>query len=163
LGVATCDFDQDGRIDIFVANDAMPNQLWMNQGKGKFRDEALIRGAALSFMGMPRAGMGVAVADLNNDSWFDIYVTHLVGEGNGLFMNKGGQFTDTNFPKGPNAASLPHTGFGMAIEDFDNDGEADVYIANGKVKIGGSILDAQDRYAEPNTLLRGTGGGQFEE
>jgi hypothetical protein len=163
LGVATCDFDHDGRIDIFVANDAMPNQLWMNQGNGKFRDEALIRGAALSFFGTPRAGMGAAVVDLNNDSWFDIYVTHLVGEGNGLFLNKGGQFTDTNSPKGPNAASLPHTGFGLAFEDFDNDGEPDLYIANGKVRIGASILDAKDPYAEANTLLRGVGHGEFQE
>jgi hypothetical protein len=163
LGVATCDFDQDGRIDIFVANDAMPNQLWVNQGNGTFRDEALLRGAALNSTGMPRAGMGVAVEDLNNDGWFDIFVTHLVGEGNGLFINQHGRFTDTTTPKGPNAPSLPYTGFGVAFEDFDNDGELDLYIANGRVKLGATNPDPTDPYAEPNTLLRGTAPGEFKE
>ncbi len=162
LGVATCDFDQDGRIDIFVANDAMPNQLWMNQGNGTFRDEALLRGAALSFSGMPRAGMGVAVEDLNNDGWFDIFVTHLAGEGNGLFLNQRGRFTDANSPKAPNAPSVPFTGFGLAFEDFDNDGELDLYVANGRVKLGASNLDPRDPYAEPASLLRGLAPGEFE-
>jgi hypothetical protein len=131
LGVATCDFNHDGLIDIFIANDAMANQLWMNQGHGTFKDEALIRGVAFNSVGTARAGMGVAVVDLNHDSWFDLFVTHLVGEGNGLFMNNKGFFTDTTPPAGPNAKSYPFTGFGVGFVDFDNDGLPDLFVANG--------------------------------
>jgi hypothetical protein len=163
LGVVCADFNRDGRIDIFVANDGMPNQLWINQGNGRFVDEAMIRGCAVSAFGMPRAGMGVAAVDILQHGWLDLFVTHLVGEGNGLFVNTNGYFTDTIILKGPNSASLPYTGFGVGFADFDNDGNLDLYVANGRVKLGARDLDSNDPYAEPNSLLRGTGRGQFEE
>jgi hypothetical protein len=163
LGVVCADFNRDGRIDIFVANDGMPNQLWINQGNGKFVDEAMIRGCAVSAFGMPRAGMGVAAVDIWQHGWLDLFVTHLVGEGNGLFVNTNGYFTDTIILKGPNSPSLPYTGFGVGFADFDNDGNLDLYVANGRVKLGARDLDSNDPYAEPNNLLRGVGRGQFEE
>lgn len=163
LGVACADFNGDGRLDIFVANDAMPNQLWINQGNGTFVDEAMIRGCAVNAYGVARAGMGVAAADIDQDGWLDLYVTHLVSEGNGVFMNRKGYFTDTQHPKGPAAVSVPDTGFGVGFADFDHDGHLDVYIANGRVKYGQRQFDPNDPYAEPNTLLRGVGNGQFEE
>jgi hypothetical protein len=163
LGVACADFDHDGRIDIFVANDAMPNQLWINKGNGKFVDEALIRGCGLNAVGMTRAGMGVAVVDMRRSGWLDLFVTHLVGEGNGWFLNSNGYFTDTVKPKGPAAPSLTLTGFGIGFADFDRDGLLDLYVANGRVKYGVRDLDPQNPYAEPNTLLRGLGDGDFEE
>ena len=163
LGVACADFDHDGRIDIFVANDGMPNQLWINKGDGKFADEALIRGCALNAVGMPRAGMGVAAVDLRGSGWLDLFVTHLVGEGNGWFVNTDGYFTDTVSPRGPSASSALLTGFGAGFADFDHDGILDLYVANGRVKYGAKDLDPNDPYAEANTLLRGMGGGKFEE
>ena len=163
LGVATGDFDHDGRIDLFVANDAMANQLWLNQGGGKFVDDALLRGCGLNAVGVPRAGMGVAAVDLLQRGWLDLFVTHLMGEGHGLFLNRSGQFTDTISPDGPMAATSPFTGFGLAFADFDNDGETDLYLAHGRVRLGAGRNADPDPYAEPNSLRRGRGQGRFEE
>ena len=162
LGVATGDFNQDGWPDIFVANDAMPNQLWINQGNGKFVDEAMIRGCAVNAMGMSEAGMGTAAVDIFQRGWLDLFVTHLVGEGNRLFVNSNGFFTDTVTATGPGAQSDPYTGFGVGFCDFDNDGILDLYIANGRVKLGRHDLDPRDPYAEPSLLYRGLGGGRFQ-
>lgn len=162
LGVACADFNHDGRLDIYVANDGVPNQLWINQGNGRFTEEALIRGCAVNAVGMPRAGMGIAAVDLRQRGSLDIFITHLVGEGNGLFVNAHGQFADVVSPKGPGASSRPFTGFGVGFADFDNDGHLDLYVANGRVKLGVKDLDAKDPYAEPSVLLRGLGQGEFE-
>jgi len=85
-----------------------------------------------------------------------------VAEGNRLWVNTNGYFIDTVTPKGPGASSLPFTGFGVGFADFDNDGNLDLYVANGKVKLGQQEYDLRDPYAEPNQLLRGLGGGAFE-
>ncbi len=162
FGVATGDFNHDGRIDLYVANDATPNQLWLNQGNGRFVDDALLRGCALNALGVPRAGMGVVAVDLLQRGWLDLFVTHLVGEGNGLFLNRDGNFLDSVTPDGPMAGSVPFTGFGLAFADFDNDGELDLYVANGKVKLGISPGDSKDPYAESSSLRRGLGGGRFQ-
>ncbi len=162
FGIATADFDHDGRVDFFVANDATPNQLWLNQGNGHFIDDAPLRGCALNSMGVPRAGMGVVAVDLLQRGWMDLFVTHLTGEGNGLFLNQKNAFLDSVTPDGPMAGSLSFTGFGTAIADFDNDGEQDAYVANGRVRLGSHTWSPQDPYAEPNTLQRGRGAGRFE-
>jgi hypothetical protein len=72
LGVVCTDFNRDGRPDIYVANDAMPNQLWINQGNGRFTDEGMIRGCAVNSLGMAEAGMGVVATDINEDGWLDL-------------------------------------------------------------------------------------------
>ena len=163
FGIATGDFDGDGRVDLYVANDAMPNQLWLNQGNGRFVDDAALRGCALNALGVPRAGMGVVAFDVLQRGALDLFVTHLVGEGNGLFLNHSGNFLDSITSDGPMAGSLPYTGFGVAFADFDNDGEADLYVANGRVRLGTDQPDPADPYAEASTLRRGLGGGRFAE
>ena len=163
LGVATGDFDQDGRVDLFIANDAMANQLWLNRGGGRFQDDAPLRGCALNAVGVPRAGMGVVAVDLLQRGWLDLFVTHLVGEGNGLFLNEKGAFTDWLVPDGPMAGSQPHTGFGVEFADFNNDGRLDLYVANGRVKLGQRESDPTQPYAEPDSVKRGLGDGRFAD
>ncbi len=163
LGVVGTDLTGDGWPDLYVANDATPNQLWVNQHDGTFRDEAMIRGCAVNGLGMSEAGMGIALVDTLNRGVFDLFITHLVGEANRLFLNRDGYFTDHVTPRGPGATSWPHTSFGVGFFDFDHDGQLDAYIVNGRVKRGVTDLDPSDEYAEPNTLLRGLGEGAFEE
>jgi hypothetical protein len=166
LGIATADFDRDGWVDVFVANDATPNQLWMNRDRNsgrRFVDESLTRGCALNAMGVPRAGMGVVAVDLLQKGFFDIFVTHLVGEGHGWFRNSNGFFADVVLPKGPMAGSRANTGFGVAFRDFDHDSEPDLFVATGRVRLGATDLDPKDPFAEPNSLLRGRGRAEFDE
>jgi hypothetical protein len=163
LGVVCVDFDRDGRTDIFIANDATPNQLWMNRGNGRFEDEAMLRGCAVNALGMAEAGMGITSTDLNNDGWRDLFITHLVGEANRHFVNTGGYFTDVVHPRGPGVTSWPYTSFGVGFFDFDHDGQLDLYVANGRVKRAETSPDPQDPYAESSSLLRGLGQGQFAE
>ena len=145
LGVATGDFDHDGRIDLFVANDATPNQLWLNRGQWRFEEDAPLRGCALNSMGIPRAGMGVVAVDMEQRGWLDLFVTHLVGEGNGFFRNQAGLFVDAVTHDGPMAGS-----------------QLDLYVANGRVRLGtGTNLSSVDPFAEANSLSQGLGGGRF--
>ncbi len=162
FGVATGDFDGNGHVDLYVANDAMPNQLWLNQGDGRFLDDAPLRGCALNALGVPRAGMGVVAFDVQQRGALDLFVTHLVGEDNGLFVNQGGNFLDAVTPDGPMAGSSPYTGFGLAFVDFNHDALPDLYVANGRVRLGADQPDPNDPYAEASTLHRGTGPGRFQ-
>ena len=159
LGVAVDDFDADGRVDVYVANDGMPNQLWINRGDGTFEDRALISGTAVNMTGAAEAGMGIAVGDLENDGDADLFVTHLRGETNTLYLNDGGVFEDVTATTGLAAPSVPLTGFGTGFVDFDNDGLLDVYVGNGRV---GKGLPAATPFAEPNQVFRGVGGTRFE-
>ncbi len=162
LGVVCGDFTGDGRIDIFVADDGMMNLLWVNQGGGRFRDEALRRGCAVDEEGKAKAGMGVTAADLDDDGDLDLLVCNLRSETDSLHRNEGGAFSDGTARAGLATTSRPFTRFGMAWIDFDNDGWLDLYQANGKVTqtAGGP---PGDPFAEPNLLFRGTPGGRFEE
>jgi enediyne biosynthesis protein E4 len=163
LGVVCADFTGNGLPDIYVANDAMPNQLWVNQGNGRFTEEAMIRGCAVNAVGISEAGMGVVAVDLHQNGALDLFITHLVGEANRLYINADGYFIDQITRKGPGARSWPYTGFGVGFFDFDHDGHLDLYVANGRVKYGQQQLDPNDPYAEPDNLFRGLGGGEFEE
>jgi len=167
LGVACDDFDDDGWIDVYVANDAYANQLWTNQGDGRFREEALARGCALNMNGQPEAGMGVVAADLNGDLRIDIFVTHLKQETNTLYLAKpDGSFGDASGTSGLGAPSMPFTAFGVAAEDFDLDGDPDVAIAHGAVfnqapRSGVTLPPPWNAYAEPDHLYENLGGGTF--
>jgi enediyne biosynthesis protein E4 len=166
LGAVAADFDGDGRIDLYVANDGMPNFLWVNRGDGTFVDDALYRGAALNAEGQSEASMGVVAGDLDGDGSIDLFLTHLEREHNTLYLNDGhGVFTDRSWETGLARPSWEMTGFGTAILDFDADGIDDLFVANGAVRRIQKQMLAGDPHPLrlPNQLFRGVGEGRFEE
>lgn len=163
LGVTTGDFDGNGWPDLFVANDNMLDQLWLNQGDGTFREEAIFRGCAADASGKPKAGMGVSAADVDDDGDLDLLVCNLSGESDSLFLNDGGYFADRTGASGLAAVSRALTRFGLGWVDFDNDGVLDLYQANGAIARQGRIFIESDPYAEPNLLIRGLPGPKYEE
>ncbi len=136
LGVTCADFNGDGLIDIYVANDGAANLLWINKGGGKFEENGLISGASYAADGVARAGMGVTAADFDNDGDEDLLVTNLTKEGSTLYRNNGkGQFDDTTIEFNLAQASFLSTGFGAGWFDYDNDGWLDLFAANGAVTL----------------------------
>jgi hypothetical protein len=162
LGVVCGDFDGDGSIDVFVSNDATMNQLWLNDGEGGFRDEALLRGCAIDEQGMVKAGMGVAAEDFDDDADLDLLIVNLQNQTDSFFRNDGGFFVDATGAAGLTTTTRWFTRFGVGTADFDNDGFLDLYLANGRV-MKSPEPPTDDVYAEPNLLLRGDGSGAFTE
>ncbi|MEM1179411.1 MAG: CRTAC1 family protein [Acidobacteriota bacterium] len=164
LGVVCEDVDDDGWVDIYVANDGDPNQLWVNQGDGTFVDDALIMGTSVNAAGLYEAGMGVVAADFDNDADFDLFLTHLRDETNTFYRNLGAGvgFEDATTQVGLAVASTPYTGFGTAALDLELDGDLDLVIANGRVTRGDALTDhlpgPWNPYAEPNLVYRNDGG-----
>jgi hypothetical protein len=166
LGVSTADFDRDGWIDIYVANDGRENQLWRNQRNGTFRNVALVAGAALPIHGRPEASMGVDAGDFDNDGDPDLFMTELTGEGANLFVNDGtGTFSDESALSALGPMTLGVTGFGTAWFDYDNDGWLDLLAVNGDIQIIQALAQAGDPFPfhQRKQLFRNTGGGAFED
>ena len=163
LGVVSGDFDANGWPDLFVANDNMLDQLWLNQGDGTFRDDAVFWGSAADSSGKPKAGMGVSAADVDDDGDLDLVVCNLAGETDSLFLNQGSYFVDRTGASGLAAISRSLTRFGMGWQDFDNDGILDLFQANGAIARQGRIYRPDDPYAEPNLLIRGRSGLRYRE
>ncbi len=166
LGVTTADFNGDGWVDIFVANDGQPNQLWINQHDGTFRNMGLLSGTAMNPHGKAKAGMGVDAGDVDNDGDEDLLVANLRGEGDDLFVNDGSALFEAQSERsGLAAASQPFTGFGAAWIDADNDGLLDALIVNGAVQTLESERQAHDPFPLHQTklLLRNLGDGHFED
>ena len=166
LGVVTADFDLDGWPDVYVANDELPNQLWMNRGGKRFEDLSLLAGAAVNLDGLAESSMGVDAADVDGDGDEDLFMTHLGGQTNTFYLNDGdGFFEDATLAAGLGAPSLARTGFGTAFLDVDNDGLLDLVVVNGAVKAIEELLRRGDPYPlhEPNQLYRNLGGGRFED
>ena len=166
LGVVTADFNDDGWMDVYVANDMQENQLWINQAGHRFVNQAVIAGAAVNGAGRAEASMGVTAADFDNDGDEDLFITHLTNETNTLYVNAGNAMFDDRTRRA--ALGLPSrlfTGFGVAPLDFDNDGWLDLFVANGEVKIipeqveRGEALSLRQR----NQLFRNLGNGRFKE
>ena len=165
LGSATADFDGDGWIDLFVANDQRENQLWMNQGDGTFRNRALAAGAALGAGGNAKADMGVDAGDFDNDGDEDLFITELSGQGSTLYVNDGaGLFRERSAQLGIRAPSLPYTGFGTAWIDIDNDGWLDIVAVNGAVVLNFETFGPDNPFAldQRNQVFRNLGGARFE-
>ncbi|MEM7264208.1 MAG: VCBS repeat-containing protein, partial [Planctomycetota bacterium] len=166
LGVIAADFDRDGWVDIFVANDGLPNQCWLNQGDGTFVDDALLLGCAFNEDGVAEASMGVDAEDFDGDGDIDLFMTHLDSETNTLYVNDGtGQFEDETFETGLGVPSRTYTGFGTAWIDYNHGGWLDLFCANGAVKRIESLARDGDVYPldQTNQLFRNEGGRRFAE
>ena len=164
LGVAAGDYNRDGWPDLYVANDATPNQLWINRRDGTFADEGLLSGAAFNAAGNPEGSMGIASGDFDADGDEDLLVTNLVGETFVLYENDGtANFRDVRTSTGLAAPTAAMTGFGTDWLDYDNDGWLDVFFANGAV----NTIAAQRGQPRPlrmrNQLFRNAGGKRFED
>jgi hypothetical protein len=166
LGVSTADFNGDGWIDIYVANDGTPNQLWINRRDGTFTNTALLAGAALGADGEAKGSMGVDAADFDHDGDEDLFITVLAREGHDLYVNDGtGVFEERAAAAGIRLPSLPYTGFGAAWFDFDNDGWLDILTVNGAVRHSADALTRKDTFSlqQPKQLFRNLGNGQFAD
>ena len=166
LGIATADFNRDGWIDLYVANDGAPNQLWINQRNGTFTNTALLAGAAVSAEGRLKASMGVDAADFDGDGDDDVFVGELTGQGADLYVNDGtGVFVESSAQAGLRLRTLPFTAFGAAWLDADNDGLLDLAIVNGAVTHTAEALAANQRFRlqQRRQLFRNSGKGRFEE
>jgi hypothetical protein len=162
LGVAVGDLDDNGWLDVFVANDGMANHLWKNQGELRFAECALLAGCGVDSSGQEKAGMGLVLADLDRDLDLDLLVCNLAGESDSLFVNENGFFADRTALSGLAPVSRPFTRFGVGVFDFDLDGELDLFEATGRVQSATTPL-TEDVYAEPNLLFRGLAPARFTE
>ena len=147
LGVLAADYNDDGWLDLYVANDGDANQLWINQrGSGTFTDEALLAGVAVNRMGQAQGSMGVDLGDIDGDGDEDLFVTNLDNEGNTLYLNVGkGLYRRPHRPRAV-CSSLASPGFGTRFVDYDHDGWLDVFVANGAVRHLSRQVQAGDPY-----------------
>jgi len=162
LGVAFADYDGDGMTDIYVANDGMQQYLFHNNGNGTFTEVGMEAGAALNADGGPLSGMGVVFQDYDNDGRPDVIVTTLPRQTYAVFHNDGhGSFSDRGLQTGVTMLSGVTSGWGVGLEDFDNDGQKDLFVAQGHVLDNVEKIDPSLHYLEP-TLLALNREGRFE-
>lgn len=164
LGVVCGDIDNDGDVDIFVANDTTPNFLYLNNGDGTFIEDALFAGVALGEDGRAYSGMGANLGDFDNDGYLDIVITNFQEQTNSLYHNaQDGFFTEVSFAKGVGEKSLPYLAWGVDFVDFDNDGWLDLFVANGHLDENIAQIDPVGTYAQPNQLFWNERGNSFSE
>ncbi len=158
MSATFADFDANGRMDVFVTNDNLPNFLFLNQDDGRLTEDALLTGAALLDHGRPVASMGVDIGDFDNDGFADLSVTALSSETFPLFRGgSGGSLRDATVASGLAKASRAYAGWGNVFADFDNDGWLDLFTANSHVN--DLVEDFEPfAYRQPNTVFRNLGG-----
>ena len=162
LGVVFGDYDDDGMVDIYVANDSTPNFLFRNKGNNVFEEVGIRAGVAMSAGGTPLAGMGTDMGDVDGDGLLDIFVTNLSQQTHNLYRNLGkGLFDDITFQSGVGRLTLPFVGFGTGFLDYDNDMDLDLAIANGDVIDNVGLLRDQAAYEQLHLLLQNDGSGKF--
>ena len=158
LDVVGSDFDGDGLIDIFVANDSTPNFLYHNNGNGSFSEIGFESGTALDKNGNEQGCMGVTLGDYDHDGLLDLFITNFDDEHNVLYRNAGkGSFVDVSYEAGVAMISLPYVGWGTKFFDYDNDGWVDLFVANGHA------YPQRDRYRQRKLLHRNNRDGTFSE
>jgi hypothetical protein len=164
LGVAVGDFDGDGWPDIYVANDAMANQLWINQRNGTFDDRGLLSGTAVNAGGRPEGSMGIALGDSDNDGDEDLFVTNIATETHAMYVNDGtGNFEDARVRAGLAASTAEMTGFGTNWLDYDNDGRLDLIVVDGAVNVIERLRGQPVPYRQHNLLFHNEGRGVFQD
>ena len=157
-GVVATDVNNDGRLDLFVGNDTVPNFLFMNRGNGKFEETATYAGVAYSADGRARSGMGVDSADFNEDGWMDLFVANIDREMFAIYQNNHDEtFDDQAGPTSIGAATRLMSGWGLKFFDYDNDGNLDLFLANGNPDDLIENLHSQVKYQEPLMLFHNTG------
>lgn len=168
LGVVAADFNFDGYPDIYVSNDTEENLMWLNQKDGTFADLAPPLGTAVNRLGAKEAGMGIAVGDVTGRLTPDIFVTHIDGESNTLYLNHGMLgFEDATEPAGFERMDMVRcTGFGVGLVDLNLDAKLDLVIGNGRIKRRLGVYTEADSfwqaYGESNVIFLGQGGGRFK-
>jgi hypothetical protein len=165
LGIGWFDYDEDGWLDLYVANDSTPNYLYHNQKDGTFKEIAFPMGVAVSHDGAEQGSMGVAIGDYDNSGRPSVWVTNFSEEYNALYRNNGDHFTDTSFQSKTAAVSLPFVGWGNAFFDYDNDGLLDMIVVNGHVypQLDKARLRASAGYRQRKLLFHNGGNGTFDE
>jgi hypothetical protein len=160
LGIAIADYDHDGLMDIFIANDSIPEVLFHNKGKGKFEEVAMDAGVAVDGNGVTFSGMGVDFEDYDNDGWPDLIVTDLANQRYAIFRNLGnGTFDYASFSTGISSMTMYNSGWGVRFMDYDNDGNKDLFIAQSHVLDTIEFELPNLHYREPPQLARNTGKG----
>jgi hypothetical protein len=172
MSVAFADFDHDGRLDIFVTNDAVPNFLFHNNGDGTFTETGLLAGVSVPDTGRPTSSMGVDAQDYDNDGWEDIHFTALTGETFPLFRNDSarspmspmsrGTFVEVTQPSGLAASTVKSSGWCAIVADLDNDGWKDIFTANSHVNDRIGDFEALE-FRQANGLFVNDGGGKFRD
>jgi hypothetical protein len=163
LGVVTGDFNGDGLTDLYVACDRTPSLLYINQGKGKFAEEAVLRGVAFDADGRAMSGMGAAAGDYDGDGNPDLFRTNFSDERETLYRNRGGGEFDEATAAAGLARNTRYVGWGCGFFDFDNDGRPDLLLANGHVFPEVDRLGIDIRFRDHALLYRNVGGGKFED
>jgi hypothetical protein len=169
LGVVCADFTGDGWPDVFVANDAQANYLWINQKDGTFKEEGVSRGVAYNGLGAAEGNMGIGFGDVDGDGLADLFVTHLYSETNTLWrQDRPGLFRDATTRSGLNRPRWRATGFGTLLADFDHDGALDLVLTNGRVSKAPAdprspLGPFWSQYGDRNQLFANDGRGRFRD
>ncbi|MEQ1828345.1 MAG: CRTAC1 family protein [Pirellula sp.] len=164
MGVICGDWDRDHDIDIFVCSDAAPNQLFVNDGTGKFEDLAVLRGVAFDFAGNANGSMGVDAGDYDGDGWEDLLITNYTDQTPVLYRNlDGALFEDVSRQTRVGREVLLHTNWGVGLVDFDNDRDPDVFFANGHFLKNIHSIDSRTSYRVANSLVLNDGMGRFQD
>ncbi len=163
LTAVFADLNNDGKVDLVVANDSTPNYLYVNKGNGTFEDASYASGYALNENGKETASMGIAVGDYLNNGRLDLYNTVFSDDYNPLYRNEGeATFTDVGYPAGIAEVTIPFLGWGTGFLDYDNDGWRDLFVANGHVYPGVDQSDWGTTFAQRPLLFHNLTAGKFE-
>ena len=159
FGVVWLDFDNDGLLDAYVANDSMPNYLWHNMGNGTFEEIGFEAGCAVSGDGRAQSSMGIAVGDYDNDGWIDLFVTNFSEDYSTLYHNDRGQFEDVTYQAGLGTVGYNQLKWGAGFVDFDNDGWKEIFVADGHIYP--QVDQSKRSYRQANQLFRNLRNGRF--